>query len=95
MIATMKGIAIELAIWGLLFGLAAAWYWSKSTRVPIDPLDGEPNAIVPVVPELAQLAWWAAQFRANREISRMNTIAARLTAMAVGSSTASTVIGLL
>ena len=95
MIATTKGIAFALAIGGLLFGLAAAWYWSKSTQVPIDPLDSEPNAIMPVVPELAQLAWWTALFLANREISRMNIIAARLTAVAVVLSTASSVVGLL
>jgi len=94
MTRTTKLAAFALAMSGLGFGLAAAWYWRKSTRVPIDPLDGDPNAIMPVVPELAQQAWWAAQFRANQEIGRLNTVAAILTAIAVVLSTASSVIAL-
>jgi hypothetical protein len=94
MTCTTKLAAFALAMSGLGFGLAAAWYWRKSTRVPIDPLDGDPNAIMPVVPELAQQAWWAAQFRANQEIGRLNTVAAILTAIAVVLSTASSVIAL-
>ncbi|MCX4151770.1 MULTISPECIES: hypothetical protein [Paraburkholderia] len=94
MVTTTKGIASALAIGGLVVGLVAAWYWRESTRVPIDPLDGDPNAIMPVVPELEHQAWWAAQFRANQEAGRLNTIAAMLTAVAVVLSTASSVIAL-
>ncbi|CAE6843923.1 hypothetical protein R69658_06851 [Paraburkholderia aspalathi] len=94
MACTMKLAAFALAMSGLGFGLAAARYWWKSTRVPVDPLDGNPNAIMPVVPELAQQAWWAAQFRANQEIGRLNTVAAILTAVAVVLSTASSVIAM-
>lgn len=91
MTCTMKLAAFALAVSGLGFGLAASWYWRKSTRVPVDPLDGDPNAIMQVVPELAQQAWWAAQFRANQEIGRLNTVAAILTAVAMVLSTASSV----
>ena len=95
MTVTTRGVAFWLAVGGLVFGLIAAWYWFKSTRVPIDPLNGDPNAIMPVVPELEQLTWLAAQFRANQEVGRLNTIAASLTAIAVVFSTASSVVGLL
>ncbi|WP_247570115.1 hypothetical protein ACQZ3V_01950 [Ralstonia pseudosolanacearum] len=95
MTVTTKCIALWLAIGGLVFGLIAAWYWFRSTRVPIDPLNGNPNAIMPVEPAVERLAWLAAQFRANQEVGRLNTIAASLTAVAVVLSTASSVVGML
>lgn len=95
MTVTTKCIALWLAIGGLIFGLIAAWYWLRSTRVPIDPLNGDPNAIMPVMPELGQSAWLAAQLRANQEVGRLNTIAASLTAIAVVLSAASSVAGML
>lgn len=90
-----KCVAIAMAIAGLLSGLVAAWFWERSGRVPVDPLNGDPHAILPVVPELEQLSWRAAQFRADQEMGRLNTLAARWTALAVVLSTASSVIGLL
>lgn len=95
MVVTTRDVALGLAAGSLIFGLIAAWYWLRSTRVPIDPLDGNPNAIMPVVPELDRLTWLAAQLRANREVGRLNAIAASLTAIAVVLSTASSVIGML
>lgn len=95
MVLVTRDVALGLAAGSLVFGLIAAWYWLRSTRVPIDPLDGDPDAIMPVVSELEQLTWLAAQFRANQEISRLNAIAASLTAVAVVLSTASSVIGML
>lgn len=95
MTVTTKCVAFWLAVSGLVFGLIAAWFWFRSTRVPIDPLDGDPNAMMPVETELAQLTWLAAQFRANQEVGRLNTIAASLTAIAVVFSTASSVVGIL
>lgn len=95
MAATTKCVALWLAVAGLVFGLVAAWYWFRSTRVPIDPLNGNPNAIMPVEPAVERLAWLAAQFRANQEVGRLNTIAASLTAVAVVLSTASSVVGML
>lgn len=89
-----KIIAIALAIAGLTSGLLAAWFWARTTRVPVDPLDGDPHAIMPVLPELEQLAWRAAQFRADQEIGRLNTLAARWTAAAVVLGALSSVVGL-
>jgi hypothetical protein len=40
---------MTLAAGGLVAGLTAAWYWLRSTRVPVDPLNGDPHAIMPVV----------------------------------------------
>jgi hypothetical protein len=96
MVLTIKcATTVACAVGGLGFGLAAAWYWGKSTQIPVDPLNGDPNAIMPVLPELEQLAWLAAQVRANREIGRLNRIAAQLTALAIVLSTASTLLGLI
>lgn len=95
MVVATRDVALGLAAGSLVFGLIAAWYWLKSTWVPIDPLDGDPNAIMPVVPELDQLTWLVAQFRANHEVGRLNAIAASLTAVAIVLSTASSVIGML
>ena len=94
MTVTTRCVAFSLAVGGLVFGLIAAWYWFKSTRVPIEPLNGDPNAIMPVVFEVEQVTWLAAQFRANQEVGRLNTIAASLMAVAVVFSTASSVVGM-
>lgn len=73
-ISFTKGFAIALAIGGLISGLLAAWFWQRTTRVPVDPLNGDPHAIISVLPEIAQQQWWAAQFRADQEIGRLNTL---------------------
>lgn len=91
---TTKSLAFGLATLGLLFGLGAAWYWFQSTRVPIDPLNGDPNAIMSVEPELMQQDWLVAQLNANQEVGRLNTIAAILTAVAVVLSTASSFVSM-
>ncbi len=93
-VSLTKSIAIALAIGGLISGLLAAWFWERTTRVPVDPLNGDPNAIMPVLPVLAQQAWWAAQFRADQEMGRLNTLAARWTAAAVVLSGVSSLMGL-
>lgn len=49
-ITLTKCIAIVVAIGGLTSGLLAAWYWERTTRVPADPLNGDPHAIMPVSP---------------------------------------------
>ncbi|CAE6820884.1 hypothetical protein R69658_05843 [Paraburkholderia aspalathi] len=90
-----KSMAIALAIGGLLSGLLAAWFWERSTRVRVEPLGGDPYAIMPVEADLSNMWWWTAQFRANQEMARLNTLAARWTAAAVVLGTLSSVIGLL
>lgn len=93
-IGLTKSLAIALAIGALTSGLLAAWFWERTTRVSVDPLDGDPHAIMPVLPELTNLWWWAAQFRADQEMGRLNTLAARWTALAVVLSGLSSLIGL-
>jgi len=90
-----KYTALGLAVAAMGFGLAAAWYWRKSTQVSVDPLEGDPNAIMPVVPELEQLAWRAAEYQASQGVARLNVVAAWLTAAAVVLGFAASVAGLL
>lgn len=85
---------ILLAAGSLVFGLTAAWYWWRSTRVPVDPSNGDPHYILPVIPTLATMAWQAAQFSADQKISRLNRIAAVLSAVAVLLGAAATFWGL-
>lgn len=89
-----KTLAIALASGGLMSGLSAAWFWERTTRVPVDPLNGDPNPIESGEPDLANLQWRAAQFRADQEIGRLNTLAARWTATAVVLGALSSVVGL-
>jgi hypothetical protein len=91
---TRKVLALALAIGGLFFGLAAAWYWRESTRVPIDPPGAEPQQMSLADPQGERMAWLTARLHANQETSRLNKTAARLTAVAVVLSTLSTVVGL-
>ncbi|MEM5387883.1 hypothetical protein VSR68_30475 [Paraburkholderia phymatum] len=89
-----KSIAIALALGGLTCGLLAAWFWERTTRVRVDPLEGDPYAVMPVDGDLSNQWWWTAQFRADQEIARLNTLAARWTATAVVLGTFSSVVGL-
>lgn len=89
-----KTTAIALASGGLISGFLADWFWERTSRVSIDPLDGDPHAVISVLPEVAQQQWWAAQFRADQQIGRSNTCAARWTAAAVVLGTLSSAVGL-
>lgn len=89
-----KSIAIALAIGGLIFGLLAAWFWERTTRVRFDPLGSDPYATVLPADVPPNELWWTAQFRAEQEIARLNTLAARWTAAAVVLGTSSSVVGL-
>lgn len=89
-----KIIAIALALCGLTSGLLAAWFWERTTRVKVDPLDNDAYAtVLPDAVEPNRL-WWTAQYRADQEIGRLNTLAARWTALAVVLGTSSSVVGL-
>ena len=89
-----KSIAIALASGGLIAGLLAAWFWERTTRVRVNPLDSDPYATVPPDGDISDPWWWTAQYRADQEIRRLNTFAARWTALAVVLGTLSSVVGL-
>ncbi len=67
----------------LVAGLAAAGAWACSTRVPLDPLEGNPSGMLPVDPHLADLEWRVADWRQTDRAGRRNRVAALLTAVAV------------
>ncbi len=89
-----KAIAIGLSLGGFITGIRAAYLWWQSTRVPVDPLNGDPNAIESGDSDFANLQWRAAQFRADQQIGRLNARAAGWTALAVVLGTLSSVVGL-
>ncbi|MDG0024933.1 hypothetical protein [Trinickia sp. Y13] len=89
-----KSLAIALALGALTAGLLAAWFWERTTRVRVDLFASDPYAMPAAGTDIADPMWWTAQFRAEREIGRLNTLAARWTAAAVLLGTLSSVVGL-
>lgn len=66
-------VAWWCAVLGLVTGLAAAWAWAWSTRVPLDPLEGNPSGMLPVDRDVADLAWRLARGGLAAERSRWTT----------------------
>jgi hypothetical protein len=89
------GLVIAMAIAAFMFGLAAAWYWWKSSSIEAEPL--YPEVLTQNSTDL--LLWQTMQLggllEAGKESARLNRIAAWLTAIAVALSAASTLIGSL
>ena len=97
-IALTKWLVIALALGGLTAGLLAAWFWECTTRVRVDPLGDDPYATVLPAAVAPNELWGTAQFRAERKIARLNTLAPRwtvqLTEPAVVCGTLSSAVGL-
>jgi len=89
----MHVLALVLSVSGFVFGLAAAYYWWKASRVSPDP--DWPEGIAPVIPELEQLGWNVAFIKLAQESGALNRTAAGLTAIAVLLTTAASVFSLL
>jgi hypothetical protein len=87
----LRIFSIFLAIIALVSGLIAAWYWYKSSKVPIDP--GWSGPTEPVVPEQQQMDWTVAILKATREVADLNKTAALWTALSVAFAAASTIVG--
>lgn len=92
-VSLTKSIAIALALGGLLAGLLAAWFWARTTHVRVDPFAGDPYAMPAAGTDIADPLWWTPQSRAEREIRRLNTLAAWWSAAAVVCGTLSAVVG--
>ncbi|WP_186126814.1 hypothetical protein [Burkholderia gladioli] len=87
-------VAWWCAVLGLVTGLAAAWAWAWSTRVPLDPLEGNPSGMLPVDRDVADLAWRVAGWRQNDRAGQRNRVAALLTAVAVVLSSVASLLSL-
>lgn len=87
-------IAIALALGGLTAGLRAAWLWERTTRVRVDLFAGDPYAMPAAGTDTCDPLWWTPQSRAEREIGRLNTLAARWSAAAVICGALSAAVGL-
>jgi hypothetical protein len=85
---SVKVAGYILALLSVLFGLASALYWWRSSRVIAGP--GSPESVDPV---LAQMAWTVAILDASAESARLNKTASVLTAIAVLCGAAATFIG--
>ncbi|WP_406867104.1 hypothetical protein [Paraburkholderia fungorum] len=75
------------------FGIAAACFWWKASRV--SPVPDSEGGLAPVIPELEQLGWNVAFIEAAQKSGALNCTAAILTAIAVVLTTSSTIVGLL
>ena len=76
----MKNLVDFLTV---LSGLAAAYFWYKASKVVATPIHAKPggSGFEPVIGSESQ--WIVALLEAAEESGRLNTVAARLTAMSV------------
>jgi hypothetical protein len=80
----MKYLAIILALMTLGFGLTAAWYWYKSSKVDTHPAwQMIPWQMEPVERNDATDGWLVGIMVTAKEASRLNAIAAKWTAAAI------------
>lgn len=89
----MHLFALVLAVIGFAFGIAAARFRWKASRV--SPVPDWAGDLAPVIPEFEQLGWNPAFIDAAQKSDALNSTAAILTAIAVVLTIASTVAGLL
>lgn len=85
----MKWISVSLAFAGAVTGLFAAWYWYRSSKVPIQPS----WPIEPGDAQLSQTGWVAGTMNAFTKAAKLNANAACLTAVSVVLFAASTLVG--
>ncbi|MGC1560258.1 MAG: hypothetical protein WA820_10475 [Bradyrhizobium sp.] len=93
----MKAISILLAFAALITGLVGAFYWFKSSIVPIDRWGREehPGPFLPHEHQAANTLWLAGMFEAAQKTTRLNKKAALWTAVAVILGAASSVFSSL
>lgn len=103
----MKPLSIAFAILALCTGLVAAFFWYKSSKVPINSnrgpnwgLPGTGSLIEPVEPEMKALDLAAASIKDDQSIVEaiqraggLNQIAALWTAASVAASAMSAILG--
>ncbi|WP_186159321.1 hypothetical protein [Burkholderia gladioli] len=87
-------VAWWCGVLSLVTGLAAAWAWAWSTRVPLVPLEDNPDGMMSPDPEIEVLEWRVAGWRQNDRAGRRNRVAALLTAVAVALSSVASLASL-
>lgn len=97
-------LSIVFAVTALIVGLLAALYWLKASKIEIDPgwrIDpprSAADAQRPIEPgdvQRSQMCWLTATMTAAVESANVNKGAAKLTAIAVGLSALSSILGAL
>ena len=88
----MKYLSIALDIAAFLSGVAAAWYWWKSSAIEAELLYPEAVRQNPGDVLLLQSMQLGGLLKAGKASAKLNRIAAWLTAIAVALSTASTLL---
>lgn len=88
----LKDFSIVLSILGLIFGLIAAYYWLKASKVIIEPawelkIEGDVNKNI--------MGWVTGNMIAFKKSGDLNARAARLTAVAVVVSLAGSLLSTL
>lgn len=82
-------ISVAFPCLALVFGLMAAHYWYKSSKIEIVPC----WAIEPGEPFLAQMGWIVGTMGAMKKSSELNKKAALLTAVSIVFGAISSVVG--
>lgn len=91
----MQLVSLILAIEGFVFGLGAAYYWWQASLIIPTPISVKLGHPMPVVVEAAHMEWICAVLEASTKSGKLNSVAAYLTAWAVGLSAASSVTTML
>jgi hypothetical protein len=84
----MKAITLLLAFGALAAGLVAAWYWYRSTLVPLEQTIKEAKSV-----EFATLGLVRGAMDAYQKVAALNSKAALWTALTAVLSAASAVFG--
>ena len=85
----MKCVSLFFAIFALISGLIAAWYWYRSSIVHIEPS----WSMEPVIDDLKHSGWITAIMKSASDAAYLNKRAAQWTALSVVLGGASSVVG--
>lgn len=89
----MKEASIILAIIAFIAGLRAAYLWYCASKVHVVPFWSDGQSFEPVDPVMAQGHWNVATQQTIAESGKFNQRAAMWTAVSIGISAGSTLIG--
>jgi hypothetical protein len=95
--SVMKCAAVIAALVAFATGIAAAWFWLKSSQVDVKPMwpGGEGGLVEPGETDASQDGWIGGTLQAFTDSAKLNSTAARLTAISVFFSALASILGVL